>query len=66
MPDDKGDLARFLSEYITKKATDKILIAAGGLKTKRKCAHQIIKQTSFVVRASHEKQILTSYCTATT
>ena len=30
MPDDKGDLARFLSEYITKKATDKILIAAGG------------------------------------
>ena len=65
-PDDKGDLARFLSEYITKKATDKILIAAGGLKTKWKCAHQIMKQMSFVVRASHEKQMLTSYCTATT
>ena len=33
MLDNKGDLARFLSEYITEKATDKILIAAGGLKT---------------------------------
>ena len=33
MPDNKGDLARFLSEYITEKATHKILIAAGGLKT---------------------------------
>ena len=45
MPDNKGDLARFHSEYITEKGTDKILIiiAAGGLKTKWKFAHQIIK-----------------------
>lgn len=30
LPDNKGDFARFLSEYITEKATQKILIAAGG------------------------------------
>ena len=43
MPDNKADLARFLSEYITEKATDKILIliAASNLKTQWKCAHQI-------------------------
>ena len=43
MPDNKGNLARFHSEYIMEKATDKIIIAAGGLKTKWKFAHQIIK-----------------------
>ena len=45
MADNKGDLARFHSEYITEKGTDKILIivAAGRLKTKWKFAHQIIK-----------------------
>ena len=50
MPDNKGDLAKFHSEYITEKGTDKILIiiAAGGLKTKWMCVHQIIKQTSLL------------------
>ena len=66
MPDDKGDLARFLSEYITKKCYGQNTNSSWRFEDEMEVRSSDNKVDLFVVRASHEKQILTSYCTATT